>query len=150
MASKAEDGNNNTNPTSNDDLKRREKIRGLIDNVAIRLQAGIENGLFKQKGVKTNGSNWVDIQKLISEARGNLNKNIDDAENKQEEALNQYFNSINHAGAKWRFSQLYAGPIWIFLIGTLVGIYIFYVSGMEKQLIDQNNYFSLKISSAAI
>jgi hypothetical protein len=149
-----------SNNSSNDEKIRKEKIRKLIDNVAVRLEAGIENGLFEQKGLRELSEDekklnmvlpkWQDIHMKIAEARELLDKNLNKSESKQEEALNSYFVAVNRAGLSWRFSELYAGYTWIFLIGTLIAIFAFYYFGLEKELVDTLKTKNLEISYVAI
>lgn len=141
---------NKSHSNPDNEAKRKDEIRKQIDNVAIRLQAGLENGLFEQKKVKEKGPQWTEIQNLVSIARDKLDKNLGEAESRQEEALNTYFVAINNAGAKWRFYGLYAGPIWIFLVGILAATFMFYISGTGDKLTDPKNLFNLLIPRAAV
>lgn len=93
---------------------------------AVKLQAEIENGLFEQKKVISDGPKWPQIQDLVRKARTELSSSLDDAESTQEEALGTYYEAVNKTGPVWRFSGLYAGHLWIFLVGVLVSIFFFY------------------------
>jgi hypothetical protein len=130
-----EKGKNNDGNVSDEIKQRRKTVRDLIDNVAIRLQAGIENGLFEQKGVKDNGPKWTDIQKTIEDARLKIEKNLDEAENLQERALGSYFEVLNKSGKSWRFFGLYAGHLWIFLVGILASIFFFYYYSIDDVIV---------------
>ena len=141
-----QEGTDNNIPLDN---KRQSDIRKLIDKVAVRLQAGVENGLFEQKNVISDGPKWIEIQNIIEDARKKLKSDLDEAENLQEKALNKYFESVNKSGSLWKFSGLYAGPAWIFLVGILTSIFFFYYFSFDdiirSKLLSDEHYIALDV-----
>jgi hypothetical protein len=93
-----------------------------------------DNGLFdKQKKAfekkdKNPDDVFEDIQINLQDARRKLrNDDLSGSEHSTSKALRSYDQALYTPSRLWRFSNVYAGPMWIYLIGFLVAVLTFYL-----------------------
>jgi len=113
---------------------REKTIREYIDNTEIKLLTAISNGLFDQDGVGGKDA-WEKIENLLGEARASLEKkNFAEAETKQATALGYIHDALTKPKAYWRFVNVHAAPIWIYLLGVLVALFVFFYSDVDTMI----------------
>lgn len=109
----------------------KEKISGYIDNTEVKLLTAIGNGLFNQDGVGGEEA-WKKIENLLGEARVFLEQGkFAEAETKQATALGHLHDALTKPKAYWRFVNIHAAPIWIYLLGVLVSLFVFFYSDVD-------------------
>src|SRR5919197_5036558 len=91
-----------------------------------------ENGLFcndvKQRKFER-------IRTNLKEARKDLkHENTTSAQYNVSLAANDYFSEVQTSQVGWRFQNIYAGHIWIYIITFLVSIFLFYHFGVNNLL----------------
>ena len=117
-----------------DDDERKKTIRGYIDNTEIKLLTAISNGLFNQKDIGGEPT-WRKIQDLIGEAREHLEKKeFAKSETKQAMALGHIHDALSKTEPYWRFVNVYAGPIWLYLVGILVSLFAFFFINLDAEI----------------
>jgi hypothetical protein len=152
-----------------DEAERRRKVLlseiNLIDNMA---NAAADNGLFerlekerekrgkeekkqqqveeKQKGEE--GDLFQVIQGKLKDARNELYfGHLAQSEYDTSLALRAYDKALYSTSRLWRFSNIHAGPMWIYLIGFLVAVLAFYWVQLDKNVL---NLQPVKIQEAAL
>ena len=121
------------------DLDRLKDVRDQINRVDTKLNKASSNGLFKE--VVQNKETFENIQNILLEARKAIDdSHLSEAETKLSLANGKFNYALQSTPRHWRFSNLYAGYIWIYLIGFLVGIFIFYYFDFDGQLSQDNNF----------
>ena len=124
-----------------DEVERRRKILSTeINRIDNRANAGADNGLFDK--VKQEGQDlFEDIQIKLRKARNELYfGELADSEYDASSALRAYDKALYSSSRLWRFSNIYAGPIWIYLIGFLVAVLAFYWYQLDM------NFFKLHVN----
>jgi hypothetical protein len=108
-----------------DDAERRRKVLlNEINSIDNRTNVVADNGLFDRNGTQ---DYFVDIQNNLRNAREKLyTDDLVDSEYYTSLALRLYDKALYSTSRFWRFSNVYAGPIWIYLVGFLVGVLAFY------------------------
>jgi len=100
----------------------------------------IDNGLFDKRHKKLFGKKqkedevrvemdrvFKDIQDNLYMARKSLdNDDLPASEYYVAQALRAYEKALYAPSRTWRFSNVYAGPMWIYLVGFLVSVLVFY------------------------
>lgn len=113
---------------------KKQIISKLIDKTEVKLLTAISNGLFNQKGVGGEAA-WTKIELLLGEARNLLEQNkLGDAETKQATALGYFNDALSKPNSYWRFVNVHAGPIWIYLVGILILEIFFFYSGLNTEI----------------
>jgi len=116
------------------DETRKKEIEKFIDNTEIKLLTAISNGLFNQKNVGGESA-WMKIEDTLREAREFLKQdNLVDAETKQATALAHIHDALSKPTSGWRFVNVYAAPIWIYLLGVLVSLFLFFYSDFDNTI----------------
>jgi len=102
--------------------ERRKKLLKEINRIDNWTNAAADNGLFdKQK--KVPASAFENIQCKLKEARKHLySDDFSDADYYTSLAIRAYDSALYSSSRTWRFSNIYAGHIWIYLITFLVGL----------------------------
>jgi len=119
-------------------VEEREKtVRNLIDKTEIKLLTAVNNGLFNQKDIGGKDA-WIEIEKILGEARNLLNqKKFEDAETKQAIALGYLYHALSRPNAYWKFVNVHAAPIWIYLLGVLVLEFFFFYTDLNTNFQDR-------------
>jgi hypothetical protein len=107
------------------DAERRRKILlNEINSIDNRTNAVADNGLFDRKGTQ---DSFEDIQSNLRSAREKLYAgDLVNSEYYTSLALRLYDKALYSASRIWRFSNVYAGPMWIYMVGFLVAVLAFY------------------------
>jgi hypothetical protein len=119
--------------------KTRKKLLTEINRIDLWANTLADNGLFdrqkkakQKKAFEENGNSapvdlFDDIQKNLREARTTLyNGDLSQSDYLASKALRSYDKALYSSSRLWRFSNVYAGPIWIYLIGFLIAVLVFY------------------------
>jgi len=121
---------------------RLKEVRNQINKVDSKVNVAVGNGLFKNQTKVTVES----IQEKLNQARIAIDKqNLSEAETQLSLGNSKFYEALHEADNVWRFSNLYAAPIWIYLIGFLVGIFFFYYLNMDKVLSSNENFLLMGI-----
>lgn len=116
-----------------DDEKRKSYARN-IDRVDTWATSAAENGLFKD-GEKDSSKSLDPILEKLKEARESLKCcdfiQCSDALSK---AADHYFRAVDSASMSWRFLNIYAIHLWIYLVTFLAIIFIFYYFDLDHFL----------------
>ncbi len=134
---------------SDEQKKRQDKVREYIDQTEENLRVAINNGLFNEGNVQS--IKWErDIQGLLSKARFLLKSNqIDVAENLQSTALATINDAISKSSRQWKFVNLYAGPIWLYLCFTLIAVSLFFYFQINGSIETKLNIDSTAVGAVA-
>ena len=113
-----------------EDLKERNKLQEAIDRIDVWITTAVENGLFTKNKVTYNSM----INNLKS-ARSNLKEgNLIECDYKLDLVLDQYSDAANNTSRRWKLFNIYAIDVWIYLIGFLAVVFIFYFNGLNSIL----------------
>ena len=115
----SEEGKEQLKPDSELSSEEVEKLelKKEISRIDRWVSVGAENGLYQIVGNKDKYKETLDF---IKEARLNLRSNcLVETETKTSYAINLYSDAVQTTSQWWRFSNIYAGPIWIYLVGFL-------------------------------
>ncbi|MDH3822657.1 MAG: hypothetical protein OES19_02840 [Nitrosopumilus sp.] len=111
--------------------EREKTVRDLIDKTEIKLLTAINNGLFNQNNIGGKET-WIEIEKILGESRNLLEeKKYEDAETKQATASGHLYHALSMTSAYWKFVNVHAGPIWIYLLGVLVLEFLFFYTDLD-------------------
>jgi hypothetical protein len=70
----------------------------------------------------------------IKNARDRLPENkLNESEMEISKAKRLYIKQLNQTPSRWKFSNIYAGYAWIYLVAILVGIFTIFYSGMDLE-----------------
>jgi hypothetical protein len=114
----------------------------------------IDNGLFDKRHKKLFGKKqkedevraemdkvFKDIQDNLYTARKSLdNDDLPTSEYYVAQALRAYEKALYAPSRIWRFSNVYAGPMWIYLVGFLISVLAFYAVQLDE------NFLNLHVS----
>jgi hypothetical protein len=127
--------------------EKKKTLQEEIDQLDSRINTASENGMFgpNQKDVPADSFNK--IQNYLKTARKFLFEgNIADADYDTSLALHEYNNALYSTQKSWRFSNIYAGYIWIYLVAFLVAILAFYWAKVDAEVA----LFNVKIQNDAL
>jgi hypothetical protein len=132
-----------------DEVERSRKVLlNEINRIDNRANAAADNGLFDKQKEKVPQDAFEDIQNRLRGARNELySGNFADSEYYTSLALRAYDKALYSTSRLWRFSNIYAGPVWIYLIGFLVAVLAFYWVQLDKNVL---NLQPVKIQEAAL
>jgi hypothetical protein len=127
--------------------QRRRKLLNEINRIDNWTSDAADNGLFEwldKKHRKAEDKQGVlkedafeRIQRNLKKARQTLyEEDFSDAEYFTSLALHSYDKALYGASRLWRFSNMYAGPIWIYLIGFLIGVLSFYIYFIDAYFVN--------------
>jgi hypothetical protein len=110
-----------------DDLARIKSLHEDIDRIDTWVNISAENGLFKRQKDVTAET----IQGILQKARDNAdiksaNFSISNCETNRSLAVAKYYEALNSTPWFWRFTNVYAGFMWLYLVGFLVCVFLFY------------------------
>ena len=60
--------------------------------------------------------------------------NLEDADYHASLALREYNKAMYNSSRAWRFSNMYAAPVWIYLVAFLVAVLAFYMVSADDQV----------------
>jgi hypothetical protein len=127
-----------------DEIERaKKKLLREINRIDICTNNLVDNGLFdkqkkafEKKGMDPNKA-FEDIQQCLKEARTKLyNDDLSGSEYFTSKALRSYDQALYTPGRLWRFSNVYGGPMWIYLIGFLGAVLGFYAYQLDVNFLN--------------
>jgi hypothetical protein len=132
--------------------QRRKKLAKEIRRIDASTNNLIDNGLFDKRHKKLFGkkldeekervemnSAFKDIQDNLYMARKSLdNDDLPTSEKHVTLALRAYDRALYAPSRIWRFSNVYAGPMWIYLIGFLLSVLAFYLIQLDTNILGLN------------
>lgn len=123
-------------PPADETERTRKKLLREINRIDNWTNAAADNGLFdKQKRVPIDA--FEDIQVKLKKAKEYLYKdNFTESDYYTSLALRSYDKALYLASRVWRFSNVYAGPIWLYLIGFLVAVLGFYWYQLDSNFLE--------------
>jgi hypothetical protein len=122
---------------SADELERtRKKLLREINRIDNWTNAAADNGLFdKQKKVPSDA--FEDIQVKLKKAKEYFyGGDYTESDYYTSLALRSYDKALYLASRAWRFSNVYAGPMWLYLIGFLVAVLGFYWYQLDSNFLE--------------
>jgi hypothetical protein len=127
--------------------EKKKTIQEEIDQLDSRINIASENGMFGPNQQNIPADSFNKIQNYLKTARKFLYAgNIADADYDTSLALHEYNNALYSTRKSWRFSNIYAGYIWIYLIAFLVAILAFYWVHVDAEVAK----FNVKIQNEAL
>lgn len=140
--------------------KRCKKLQADIDRVDDWVIVAAENGLFNELEKKQNPITLCKIQDILKEARNNLDdKNpatfsLPSCAANISSAAGLYAKALNSVSRWWRFKNLYAGIIWIylitFLISTILALYYFKIDTLIENNVSHENIHHSSVGIYAV
>jgi hypothetical protein len=137
--------------------QRRKKLAKEIKRIDASTNNLVDNGLFdkrwkkkplgKEQEKKEEDKNvgpdmnaaFQTIQDILYVARKSLDSDdLAAAEYYVAHALKAYDRALYTSSRRWRFSNVYAGFMWIYLIGFLVAVLIFYLIQLDTNILGLN------------
>jgi hypothetical protein len=119
------------------DEKQLKEFCDRIDYVDTMVSTASENGLFD--GKKQNVIPYECILNKIKAARDSIEKSkppdFSQCDHHLSIAADYYFKDVNSAPMSWRFLNIYAVHIWIYLIAFLCILFIFYYYNVNSTLL---------------
>jgi hypothetical protein len=125
-----------------------------INRITIWTNSLVDNGLFRKKHKKLSGKKeegeskvsdeleqaFCDIQDNLYGARTSLDAGDDLATSDRylSRALKAYDKALYTKSRLWRFSNVYAGPMWIYLVGFLGAVLAFYWALLDTRILGLN------------
>jgi hypothetical protein len=125
--------------------KEYDLLRKEIDLVDKWSNYGANNGLFNGEHGNTNSNGGVEdgeeayknIHEQLKKAKDNLDEhNYSDCTRDTSLARLFYLKTLYSKSWRWRFVNLYAGPVWIYLATYLVLVMAFYIYFVDKYFQD--------------
>jgi hypothetical protein len=117
-------------PSANAD-PRRQKLQVEIDRIDTWLNVAADNGLFKRQTAVP----YTNIQRILHLARRNLDNNLlSDCETNISCAIHAYSEALYSTCKLWRFLNIYAAHIWIYLAAFLSIVLAFYLYFIDTYL----------------
>ena len=123
-------------PLTSDDERRKKSLLAEINRLDNSINVASDNGLFSGKqNVPKNA--FVEIQNYLKDARKCLyGGDIVESESNFSYALKAFDDALYNSSKTWRFSNLYAGNIWIYLVGFLVAVLPFYWIRIDRNALE--------------
>jgi hypothetical protein len=120
-----------------------------IDKVDRWISTASENGLFKEQ---TYVSFDVVIERIKSARESLMNHNPPDyvqSDYELSKAAKFYFDAVDHTSAKWRFQNIYAGHVWIYFIGMLSVVFLFYYFDVGQPILQKFSLLRVAIDATS-
>jgi hypothetical protein len=140
-------------PPAEEIERAKKKLLREINRIDICTNSLVDNGLFdnQKRAFEKKGTDpdraFEDIQKYLNEARTKLyDDDLSGSEYFTSKALRSYDQALYTPDRLWRFSNVYGGPMWIYLIGFLGAVLGFYF----YQLDDNFLHLNVRIQEAAL
>ena len=113
---------------------RKRRLQKEINRIDNWTNTASDNGLFDN--IQSGDERFEEIQSNLKNARDCLYSDAhSDTERYTSLALRAYDKSLYSSSTKWRFSNIYAGPMWIYLIGFLISSLIFYCMQLDGTIL---------------
>jgi hypothetical protein len=121
-----------------DDIDKKNSLLKEINRIDNWANVAADNGLFDTK--QNNDKNiFEEIQGRLKDARKMLYANeLPEADYEASKALRLYDKALYSVSRKWRFANVYGGPMWFYLIGFLVAVLVFYWFHEDVQVFSLN------------
>lgn len=132
---------------SQEEHKIKAEYLNNIDNVDRWISTASENGLFKEQ---THVSFDVVVERIKAARESLMKHNPPDyvqCDYELSKAAKFYFDAVDHTSGKWRFQNIYAGHVWIFLIGMLSVVFLFYYSGVSLSISEKFSILTVAIDA---
>jgi hypothetical protein len=135
-----------TKPPADEVEQRRKKLLKEINRIDNWTNVAADNGLFDKQKKVGNGA-FEDIQNKLKDARKYLySDDLSNADFYASLALRAYDGALYSSSRIWRFSNMYAGHIWIYLIAFLAGVLAFYWYQLDSNFLNLH----VRIQEAAL
>jgi hypothetical protein len=129
-----------------DEIERaKKKLLREINRIDICTNSLVDNGLFDnqkrafEKKHTDPDKVFEDIQKYLKEARTKLyDDDLSESEYFTSKALRSYDQALYAPSRLWRFSNVYGGAVWIYLIGFLAAVLAFYFYLLDAYFLNLN------------
>jgi hypothetical protein len=129
-----------------DEIERtKKKLSREIKRIGLLTRNLVDNGLFdeqkkafEEKGIDPDKT-FEDIQEYLNEARTKLyDDDLSGSELFTSKARRCYNKALYTPSRWWRFSNVYAVPIWIYLVGFLAAVLAFYIIQLDYNFLHLN------------
>jgi len=121
-------------PAPNGDSQRKEDLNTELERVGDWLRTAADNGMYNHLATKQNiqYDSFENIGENLNRARQNLTDGttpaLDECEHQITIASGKFSNALYNTDTSWRFNNIYAGWIWIYLISFLILDLTFFVA----------------------
>jgi len=128
-----------------DEESRLVTVRKDIDTVDTKVNVAAGNGLFQNQTAVTANT----IQDILRRARTAADENnLTEAETQMSLANTEFYAALNQTKRNWRFLNVYAIHVWMYLASFLVGIFLFYYYDLATILSNNDNFQLIAIYAA--
>jgi hypothetical protein len=109
-----------------DDIDKKNSLLKEINRIDNWANVASDNGLFDTEQNKDKNI-FEEIQEKLKDARKRLYANeLPESDYEASKALRLYNKALYSVSRRWRFANVYGGPMWFYLIGFLVAVLVFY------------------------
>lgn len=124
----------------------KKKLLNEINRIDIWTSNLVDNGLFdnnkksfKKKGIDDPDTLFEEIQGNLRKARTDIDESdLSESEYHTSKALRSYDKALYASSSIWRFSNVYAAHMWIYLIGFLLSVLAFYWIQLDTNILGLN------------
>jgi hypothetical protein len=109
------------------------KLKGFIDRVDDWVDYASENGLF----VKDEHDRFKEIQDHLQQARWSVNSDPSLSHQSVSCAIKDFASELRSAPRGWTLVNVYALDIWLYLIGVLAFVFLFYFFDLTSIITEQ-------------
>ena len=121
-----------------DDIDKKKSLLKEINRIDNWANVASDNGLFDTEQNKDKNI-FEEIQERLKDARKRLYANeLPESDYEASKALRLYNKALYSVSRKWRFANVYGGPMWFYLIGFLVAVLVFYWFHEDIQVFSLN------------
>ena len=108
-----------------DDIDKKNSLLKEINRIDNWANVASDNGLFDTEQNKDKNI-FEEIQEKLKDARKMLYANeLPESDYEASKALRLYNKALYSVSRRWRFANVYGGPMWFYLIGFLVAVSCF-------------------------
>ena len=117
-----------------DDINMKNSLLKEINRIDNWSNVASDNGLFDTNQNKDKKF-FEEIQERIRDARKRLYANeLPEADYEASKALRLYNKALYNVSRKWRFANVYGAPMFLYLIGFMVAVLVFYWFAADKNV----------------
>ena len=121
-----------------DDIDKKNSLLKEINRIDNWANVASDNGLFDTEQNKDKNI-FEEIQERLKDARKRLYANeLPESDYEASKALRLYNKALYSVSRRWRFANVYGGPMWFYLIGFLVAVLVFYWFHEDIQVFSLN------------
>ncbi len=121
-----------------DDIDKKNSLLKEINRIDNWANVASDNGLFDTEQNKDKNI-FEEIQERLKDARKMLYANeLPESDYEASKALRLYNKALYSVSRRWRFANVYGGPMWFYLIGFLVAVLVFYWFHEDIQVFSLN------------